>query len=275
MSTACHGARRLRRARGGGRGGPARGSHVLWKAASAYLRRYAEAKLIITTRLHCGVPAAGMGVPVILVKHKDGVTGRFDGFHHLFHTIDIWKQRDKAKAFLQAFDYGAPPPIPARTGPAPEWRALRCALLGHVTAHHPTLLDAIYAQSLTPAFERCEAFREYQLSGKGLLTQLTQLQEALNKGGASRLEHYVHNVVGTLNLAPAIFGQRETYLDAVQRRQDHEALTQLRTVITCTNAITGQLGVRAQYVSLHIVAATAKVLGPCEVSVYSLGTVPA
>lgn len=45
--------------------------------------------------------------------------------------------------------------------------------------------------------------------------------------------------------------------------------------ITCTNAITGQLGVRAQYVSLHIVAATAKVLGPCEVSVYSLGTVPA
>ena len=54
-------------------------------------------------------------------------------------------------------------------------------------------------------------------------------QEALAKGGASRLEHYVHNVVGALNLAPAMFGQRETYLDAVRRRQDREALAQLRT----------------------------------------------
>ena len=51
----------------------------------------------------------------------------------------------------------------------------------------------------------------------------------LAKGGASRLEHYVHNVVGALNLAPAMFGQRETYLDAVRRRQDREALAQLRT----------------------------------------------
>ncbi|EFN50450.1 hypothetical protein CHLNCDRAFT_143409, partial [Chlorella variabilis] len=59
--------------------------------------------------------------------------------------------------------------------------------------------------------------------------QLAQLQEALAKGGASRLEHYVHNVVGALNLAPAMFGQRETYLDAVRRRQDREALAQLRT----------------------------------------------
>jgi exopolysaccharide biosynthesis predicted pyruvyltransferase EpsI len=33
-----------------------------------YLRRYAEAKVLITTRLHAGVPAAGMGVPVILVS---------------------------------------------------------------------------------------------------------------------------------------------------------------------------------------------------------------
>ena len=59
--------------------------------------------------------------------------------------------------------------------------------------------------------------------------QLAQLQEALAKGGASRLEHYVHNVVGALNLAPAMVGQRETYLDAVRRRQDREALAQLRT----------------------------------------------
>ncbi|EFN56296.1 hypothetical protein CHLNCDRAFT_144688 [Chlorella variabilis] len=59
--------------------------------------------------------------------------------------------------------------------------------------------------------------------------QLAQLQEALAKGGASRLEHYVHNVVGALDLAPAMFGQRETYLDAVRRRQDREALAQLRT----------------------------------------------
>ena len=57
--------------------------------------------------------------------------------------------------------------------------------------------------------------------------QLAQLQTAVAKGGARRLEHYVHNVVGALNLAPAMFGQRETYLDAVRRRQDREALAQL------------------------------------------------
>ena len=71
-----------------------------------------------------------------------------------------------------------------------------------------------------------EAAQRRQLQ---LQLQLAQLQEALAKGGASRLEHYVHNVVGALNLAPAMFGQRETYLDAVRRRQDREALAQLRT----------------------------------------------
>ncbi|EFN57046.1 hypothetical protein CHLNCDRAFT_143762 [Chlorella variabilis] len=46
--------------------------------------------------------------------------------------------------------------------------------------------------------------------------QVTQFQEALAKGGASRLEHYVHNMVGALNMAPAMFGQREMYLDAIR-----------------------------------------------------------
>ena len=48
------------------------------------------------------------------------------------------------------------------------------------------------------------------------------------KGGASWLEHYVYNVVGALNLAPAMFGWHKAYLDAVRRRQDRETLAQLR-----------------------------------------------
>ena len=59
--------------------------------------------------------------------------------------------------------------------------------------------------------------------------QVTQFQEALAKGGASRLEHYVHNMVGALNMAPAMFGQREMYLDAIRCRQDREGLAQLCT----------------------------------------------
>ena len=38
-----------------------------------HLTRYARAGVVITTRLHCGVPAAAMGIPVILVRGGGGV----------------------------------------------------------------------------------------------------------------------------------------------------------------------------------------------------------
>ena len=44
-----------------------------------YLRIYAEARVIITTRLHCGVPAAAMGVPVILVSAVPTACGGWGG----------------------------------------------------------------------------------------------------------------------------------------------------------------------------------------------------
>ena len=49
------------------------------KLTFEYLRIYAEAKVIITTRLHCGVPAAAMGVPVILVSAVPTACGGWGG----------------------------------------------------------------------------------------------------------------------------------------------------------------------------------------------------
>jgi hypothetical protein len=54
-----------------------------------------EAKLIITSRIHVGLPAMAMGVPVIFITKNNGwlpggreTTGRVDGLLDLFHRLD-------------------------------------------------------------------------------------------------------------------------------------------------------------------------------------------
>ena len=58
--------------------------------------------------------------------------------------------------------------------------------------------------------------------------QLQQLRAAADREGASKLRHYVQQVRG-LSLMPPALGQRQPYLEAVRRRQQREALAQLRT----------------------------------------------
>lgn len=58
------------------------------------LNRYARAKLVVTSRIHCALPCLAMGTPVILIPkvydHK-----RFDGIYELLNTIG----RDKTGRF--------------------------------------------------------------------------------------------------------------------------------------------------------------------------------
>jgi exopolysaccharide biosynthesis predicted pyruvyltransferase EpsI len=49
-----------------------------FRLADMYLRDYAKAKLVITSKIHCALPCAGMGVPVILIMNKPD-DPRFDG----------------------------------------------------------------------------------------------------------------------------------------------------------------------------------------------------
>lgn len=59
--------------------------------AEALLHKYAKAKLVITSRIHCALPCLAMGTPVIFVNGFDSFVDscRFDGILDLFNRIDI------------------------------------------------------------------------------------------------------------------------------------------------------------------------------------------
>jgi hypothetical protein len=59
--------------------------------AEDLLHKYAKAKLVITSRIHCALPCLAMGTPVIFINGFDSFVDscRFDGILDLFNRIDI------------------------------------------------------------------------------------------------------------------------------------------------------------------------------------------
>ena len=60
--------------------------------ARRYLMRYARAKLVVTSRIHCALPCLALGTPVIFLNSKlDNFESacRFDGIINLFNAINI------------------------------------------------------------------------------------------------------------------------------------------------------------------------------------------
>ena len=55
------------------------------------MREYADARLVVTSRIHCALPCLAMGVPVIFINAFDshGDTCRFDGLIELFNRFDV------------------------------------------------------------------------------------------------------------------------------------------------------------------------------------------
>ncbi len=55
------------------------------------LKKYAKAKLVITSRIHCALPCLAMGTPVIFLNAFNTFvdTCRFDGILELFNRIDV------------------------------------------------------------------------------------------------------------------------------------------------------------------------------------------
>lgn len=58
--------------------------------AEACLRRYAQAKFVVTSRIHCALPCLAMGTPVIFLNAFDSFvdTCRFEGLLELFNRVD-------------------------------------------------------------------------------------------------------------------------------------------------------------------------------------------
>ncbi len=59
--------------------------------ADGLLRRYARARLCVTTRIHCALPCLAMGTPVVFVSAKHGEmggAGRMSGIIDLFNVVE-------------------------------------------------------------------------------------------------------------------------------------------------------------------------------------------
>ena len=84
------------------------------------IEKYARAKLVITTRIHCALPCVALGTPVIFLNLKTLYNAnvkrqspRVSGLTSLFHTVDAYNNtRDEMKLFLKDFNYQNPPPNP-------------------------------------------------------------------------------------------------------------------------------------------------------------------
>ena len=59
-----------------------------FRIADQYLRDYARAKLVVTTKIHCALPCAGMGVPVILIMTNPH-DARFGGIKELLNHLGV------------------------------------------------------------------------------------------------------------------------------------------------------------------------------------------
>src|SRR5690606_29754020 len=62
-----------------------------FQMAEDLLNKYARAKMVITSRIHCALPCLALGTPVIFVNGFDSFVDscRFDGILELFNRIDI------------------------------------------------------------------------------------------------------------------------------------------------------------------------------------------
>jgi len=62
-----------------------------FEMAEDLLNKYARAKLVITSRIHCALPCLALGTPVIFVNGFDSFVDscRFDGILELFNRIDV------------------------------------------------------------------------------------------------------------------------------------------------------------------------------------------
>ena len=71
-----------------------------FEMAEALLTKYAKAKLVITSRIHCALPCLALGTPVIFINGFDSFVDscRFDGILELFNRIDVKSKTGEFKA---------------------------------------------------------------------------------------------------------------------------------------------------------------------------------
>ena len=83
--------------------------------AESLVRKYAAAKMVITSRIHCGLPSLGMDTPVVFIANDEVVSengsfntpGRLGGLLELFRVLTIadgkFSTEDSVFAFIDKF----------------------------------------------------------------------------------------------------------------------------------------------------------------------------
>ena len=77
------------------------------KLAEDFIKKYASAKLVITSRLHAALPAVAFGTPAILV-YKNFDFYRFDGLVNFVHNFSL----REFKRNIDKINWENPPPNP-------------------------------------------------------------------------------------------------------------------------------------------------------------------
>jgi hypothetical protein len=74
--------------------------------AEDLLHKYAKAKLVITSRIHCALPCLAMGTPVIFIDSFDTFVDscRFDGILELFNHVTVNSKTGEFKANFELPD---------------------------------------------------------------------------------------------------------------------------------------------------------------------------
>ena len=137
-----------------------------FQKAFELLKALSRARLVVTSRLHTALPAAAMGVPVVLVlaDSMPGGGGASDGMQRFAGLADVvhWVRLGSANASAPSaggkvtssspgmvkFDWQAPPANPGEL----DMKRLRGQLLARMSRSHPHLRDSIETFS-TPADE--------------------------------------------------------------------------------------------------------------------------
>uniref|UniRef100_A0A914XDL8 Polysaccharide pyruvyl transferase domain-containing protein n=1 Tax=Plectus sambesii TaxID=2011161 RepID=A0A914XDL8_9BILA len=84
------------------------------KAVNLALKFYAQARLVITSRLHAAMPCVGLKTPVIFLRTEElpgGAAGRIEGLDQLWHTYDVTNDAKTAETteLLRRFNWTSPP----------------------------------------------------------------------------------------------------------------------------------------------------------------------
>jgi hypothetical protein len=111
-----------------------------FKKAFKLLETYSQARIVVTTRLHAALPAASMGVPVILlITDSTGDRERFSGLANLVHCIRVSNDTVFSSFDMKQFDWDNPPSNPG----ASKIHNLRSGILNTLKNFHPHFRETL------------------------------------------------------------------------------------------------------------------------------------